>query len=225
MRKNFEFKSQEARKGNGRNFWISGFQIIFSLLLIVAFLTSIALLTAVQTRLAEQRWTKAPGQEAQLSADPAATKSYETVKFYSSNSIVDALGDLKVMANRACLIVPIGDDYANEKKGEIMSSTRTSDFMLMIADKDFSKDASQMMGSPASPGILALKDLAVTDFVRRPLTIAGRVVPVQPGAGALVELQWQEEKEKNLILRGRECWNQIFRVAAGHERVEVGRRV
>lgn len=221
MSRDFEFGIQKSRKGNLRNSWLPGFKINSFLLLIVAFITSVALLTATQTRLAAQRYTQTPGTEAQLSTDPAAPKSFELVKFYSSQNVKNALGDLRVTANRACLIVPLGDDYANKREGNLHTSKRSSQFMLMIADKDFSKDASQMTGTKASPGILALKDLAVADFTSKPFVIGSRVVMIAPGAGALVQLEWQE---RDAIVQGRECWHQIFHAAAGEVVTQIGRR-
>lgn len=190
-------------------------------LFLVSFITSLALLTAVQTRLAAQRYTQEPGHEAVLSTDPAATKSFDQVKFFSHQNLASALKALRVMANRICVIVPVGDTYQDVKKGEILSATRTSEFMLMLADRDFTANAGQMTGTPTSPGILALKDLTIQDFLTQPLVIGGRAVVVRPGAGAIVQMEW---KEGDTALIGRESWHQLFHADAGHMRVEIGRR-
>src|SRR5258707_663226 len=77
----------------------------------------------------------APGAAAVLSTDTSKPKLYERVEFYSNKNPEMAMQQLRLMENRVGLIVPVGDDYANQKKGNAVTSERTTDFMVLIMDK------------------------------------------------------------------------------------------
>jgi hypothetical protein len=187
------------------------------------FLSTLALLTPVKEALTNVRYSQpAPSVEATLSTEPSDPKLFDQVNFHSSKNFAQALRDMRVIRDRVAIIVPLGDDYENELAGTVMKSTRTTEFMIMIADKDFSIDSSQLGSTRQSPGILAIKDLTVQLLVQKPFQIGARTVVIQPAAGAIVALEWEEEKNAPTV--GRECWNQGFRAYAGFTSTPFGRR-
>jgi hypothetical protein len=193
----------------------------------IMFLSTLALLTAVKTDLAGRHYSQSVlDQPAVLSTSASDPLLFEHVTFYSNKNLQQALQQLRVMDNRVCMLVPLGDSYLSERKGNELRSARLSEFMLMIADKDFSIDTGRMTASYTTPGILALKDLAVEALTQRQYSIVdhGRTfrVVLEPDAGAVMQLEWQEKDNPALV--GRECWNQIFRaVDAGELRRSIGR--
>lgn len=193
--------------------------------LAIMFVSTLALLSAVNTAVSAARYHQAsPADPAVLSDDSSDPKLFEKVAFYPDRNLARALTDLRVMKNRVCLIVPQGDTYENERKGQIARSDRTTEFMLIMADRDFSIDAGQLGSTPRSPGILNLKDLAVDLLVKKSFVVESQVVYFAPSAGAVVQLDWKEDRAPAADMKGRECWHQLFIANAGTERTEIGRR-
>ncbi len=185
------------------------------------FLSTLALLTPIKDALAAARYSQAaPTAEALLSSKPADPKLFEQVQFHANKNFAQALQDMRVIRDRLALIVPLGDDYDTSFPGSVMKSARTTEFMIMIADKDMS-DSGQLSPSRNTPGILAMKDLTVHLLTKDPFAIGPRAVVIEPVAGAIVALEWKDEKNAPTV--GRECWNQGFRAQAGFINTPFGR--
>jgi hypothetical protein len=190
------------------------------------FLSTLALLTAVKTDLSARHYSQpTPNDPAVLSTDLSKPLLFERVEFFSNKNLQQALQQLRLMDNRICLLVPIGDDYTNTIAGNTLTSQRATEFMLMLADRDFSIEAGKMTASFDTPGILALKDLAVEALMQSKKIVSDRgtkfVVAFQPGVGAVIQLEWEQKDTPELV--GRECFGQIFRVNASVQHVAIGR--
>lgn len=189
------------------------------------FVTTLALLTTVSNTLAAARYSQpSPGEPAVLSENPSDPKIFDKIAFYPERDLGRALADLRIMENRVALIVPQGDTYENERRGQVATSARTTELMIIIADRDFSIDAKQLKATSQSPGILNLKDLTVQLLTRKSFVVEGIVVWIAPSAGALVQMDWKEDKAPAADLKGRESWHQLFVANAGHQETGIGRR-
>jgi hypothetical protein len=194
--------------------------------LIMAFVTTLALLTTVSGALAAARYEQSsPAEPAVLSTNPADPKLFDKVAFYPERNIARAFADLRIVGDRVALIIPQGDTYETERQGQIASADRTTEFMIIMADKDLSIDAKQMAPSARTPGILNLKDLTVQLLIEKSFVIEKQIVYFAPSAGALIPIGWQEDnKAPAADMKGRECWHQLFLANAGALRTSIGRR-
>lgn len=190
------------------------------------FVSTIALLSAVSGALGAARYDQpSPAEPAVLSTDPSDPKLFDKVAFYPDRNLAKALADLRISADRVALIVPQGDTYETAKPGQIAHAARTTEFMIILADRDFSIDSKQMQASANTPGILNIKDLTVQLLVQKSFVIEKQVIYFAPNAGAIVQLGWQEDGKVPVAdMRGRECWHQLFLANAGNLRTEIGRR-
>lgn len=201
------------------------------------FVSSLALLGTVQSTLAAANIAQSleyteGGQPAWALTSPGvnyhglAIPFFEKVSFYPESNLGRALLDLRAPQNRICLIIPQGDTYETGKRGEIAQAVRTTEFMLIIATRDLSIDASQLRPTRQSPGILNLKDLAVELLTKESFVIEDRVIWFAPSAGAVVQIDWKDDSDRPLKadMRGRESWHQLFTANAGEQRTEIGRR-
>src|SRR2546423_925108 len=124
-------------------------------LAVIMFVSTLALLTTVSGALGAARYDQpSPAEPAVLSDDPSSPKLFEKIAFYPDRNIARALADLRLSQDRIALIVPQGDTYENERKGNIAYSDRTTEFLVIMADRDLSIDAKQMGSSARTPGIL-----------------------------------------------------------------------
>jgi hypothetical protein len=194
--------------------------------LTLMFVSTLALLNTVSAQLSAAHYSQAsPADPAVLSTNPSDPKLFEKIAFYPDRNLARALGDLRIVADRVALIVPQGDIYKTQEKGQVASSDRTTEFMIIMADRDISIDAKQMGSTRTSPGILNLKDLVVQLLVQWSFVIEKRVVWFAPSAGAIVQLSWQEYNTGPAAdTKGRESWHQLFLAEAGSMRTEIGRR-
>lgn len=192
---------------------------------LLMFVTTLALLAAVQARVEAAHYSQpAPGDPAVLSSSGSDPKLFEHTAFYPDRNLARALNDLKIGDNRIALFVPLGDEHKVETKGTVVTSQRYTEFMMVMADRNFGIDAKQLGASGTSPGILNMKDLTVELVTRESFLIGSRVVGVVPDAGAIVQMEWQEDRRPAADTSGRECWNQIFRAYVGEMHTSVGRR-
>lgn len=195
------------------------------LLTAIMFISTLALLATVSDTLGAARYSQpTPADPAVLSADPGDPKLFGKISFYPDRNLARALVDLRVTADRLALIVPLGDDYKSERKGQVVRSERTSELMVIIADRDFSINATQMGPTRHSPGILTMKDLTVRLLTQNSFMIEGRIVYFEPTAGAIVQMGWQEDNKPATDTKGRESWQQLFVANAGDQATEIGRR-
>ncbi len=141
---------------------------------------------------------------------PAA---FTTVAIYGSESLLKALEDLLVQDDRVCFIIPAGDHDTPVREGTNLSVTRISDFVLLIADRNFGRESEALLGSTApddtNPGVILLKDLVAEN-----LTGAGLGLPyvmLAPTDGQSLHLTDKEKKEAS----GRDCWALTFQTHAG----------
>lgn len=190
------------------------------------FVSTLALLNTVSAQLVAARYTQAsPADPAVLSTNPSDHKLFEKVAFYPERNLARALTDLRISADRVALIVPQGDTYETATPGETARAARTTEFMIIMADRDLSIDAKQMGSSSRTPGILNIKDLAVQLLVQKSFVIEKHVVWFAPSAGAIVQMNWLEDnKAPAADTKGRESWHQLFTANAGSIRAETGRR-
>jgi hypothetical protein len=190
------------------------------------FVSTLALLTTVSGALGAARYEQSsPAAPAVLSTDPSDPKLFDKVAFYPDRNIARALSDLRISADRVALIVPQGDTYETATPGETAHAARTTEFMVIMADRDLSIDSKQMTPSARTPGILNIKDLAVQLLVQKSFSIESHVIYFAPSAGAIVQLGWQEDNKAPVAdMRGRECWHQLFLANAGSLRTSIGRR-
>jgi hypothetical protein len=196
------------------------------LVALTMFVSTLALLTTVSGALGSARYDQpSPAEPAVLSENPSSPKLFEKIAFYPDRNIARALADLRLSQDRIALIVPQGDTYETERKGEIASSDRTTEFMIIMADRDLSIDAKQMTPSTRTPGILNIKDLTVQLLVSKSFVVEKQVIYFAPSAGALIPIGWQEDnKAPTADMKGRECWHQLFLAKAGSLRTSIGRR-
>lgn len=192
----------------------------------IMFVSTLALLASVRDTLAAAHYSQpSPSVPAVLSDQPTDPKLFEQIAFYPEDNLGRALVDLRVMKDRVCLVVPQGDTYANERSGQVATSTRTTQFMLIIADRDFSMDAKQMGSTRMSPGILNLKELTVNLLTAQSFIVEGRVIYFDPDSGAVVQWDLKDDsKGPTADMKSRESWTQLFTVNAGDHSRSVGRR-
>lgn len=194
---------------------------------LVMFVSTLALLGMVKDTLAAAHYSQ-PSRTVQavLSETPSDPKLFDKISFYPESNLGRALMDLRVMASRIALIVPQGDTYENQRQGQVATAARNSEFMVIIADRDFSIDAAQMQSTRSSPGILNLKDLTVQLLTRKSFVIESRIVWFAPREGAVVQIDWKDDNERapKADMKGRESWHQLFIANAGDQRTEIGRR-
>lgn len=194
-------------------------------LAVIMFVSTLALLTSVKDTLAAAHYSQpSPAVPAVLSTAPSDPKLFEEIAFYPAENLGRALLDLRIMRARVCLVIPQGDSYENQKAGSVASSARTTQFMLIIADRDFSIDAKQMGSTRQSPGILNLKELTVRLLTQKSFVVEGRIIFFAPSDGAVVQWDLKEDKAPAADPKGRESWTQLFVANAGDQRTEVGRR-
>src|ERR1051326_8111837 len=192
-------------------------------IIFMAFVSTLALLNTVSAAITGAHYRQNLDSSYSLSDNVADAKLFDRVAFYSNRNLARALEDLRITQSRVCLIVPIGDHYAGGKSGDIGQSERFTEFMLVMSERDFSINAGLGVTNQ-SPGILNIKDLAVNLLTRKSFSVEGLIVRVSPDAGAIVQMEWKEDRQPAADTSGRECWNQIFRANAGIIRTEMGRR-
>ncbi len=193
---------------------------------LIMFVSTLALLNAVSAELSAARYSQPhPADPAVLSTNPSDPKLFDKVAFYPDRNVARALADLRISESRVALIVPQCDTYAAERKGNIAHADRTTEFMVIMADRDLSIDAKQMTPSTQTPGILNIKDLAVQLLVQKSFIVEKRVIYFAPSAGAIVQLGWEQDTKVPVAdMRGRECWHQLFTANAGEISTSIGRR-
>jgi hypothetical protein len=158
----------------------------------------------------------------QLPASYAAVadypKAFTTVAVYRNENLLKALEDLFTYDDRVCLLVPGGDNYDNVTQGTNVYSARASDIVLLIADRDYSKEQAELIGGTDAPGVIALKDLVVVALTGSNLNISG--VTLLPTSGDPLRLTDKEREEAP----GRDCWAQTFNTTAGRVKAPIIRQ-
>lgn len=144
-------------------------------------------------------------------------KAFTTVETYRNENLLKALEDLFAYDDRVALIVPAGDNHSNHTEGSNIYSARTTDVVVLIADRDYSKSQAELIGGPEAVGVVALKDLVISAFFGQNLGLTG--VALAPTDGQPLTLTDKERDEAT----GRDCWAQTFTTAAGRAKAAIVR--
>lgn len=141
---------------------------------------------------------------------------FTRVAAYRNENLIQALEDLYAFGDdRVCLIVPSGDHYDNSTSGTNNYVARTTEFVLLIADRDFSKEQAELTGNAETPGVIALKDLVVAALTGSNLNLPG--IALLPTSGDPLRLTDKEREDAP----GRDCWAQTFNTTAGRVKASI----
>lgn len=156
-----------------------------------------------------------------LPAPRAAEAAFQIVRPCAHENLAGALRELVVYEDRVCLIVPTATRHANARAGRVLTSRRTAEFLLLIADRAYADaDGSEAaFGGPDAPGAAALAELVIAALTGRSLGLPG--VALEPGAGEPFRVGPGKDRA---LPAGRECWAQAFSTAAGEMRCDLTRR-
>lgn len=136
-------------------------------------------------------------------------KAFTTVEFYRNENLIKAFEDMFIFDNRVAIIVPAGDTDEAKLNGRILEVRRVSEFVILIADRDYSKSRSELIGSSDTPGVITLKDLVAQQLTGATLNLHG--VMLTPTGGEPLHLT--ESDQENAP--GRDCWALTFNTSAG----------
>jgi hypothetical protein len=147
-----------------------------------------------------------PAQYSSVSDYP---KAFTAVEIYAREDLTKAFDDLYLQDDRACFIVPGGDDHQNVIEGRIGKSHRSTEVHLLLSDRDYNRAQSELVGGAEAPGVITLKDLIVNSLMGANLGLRG--VFLLPTNGTLMVLSDKEQENAP----GRAGWAQSFTTSAG----------
>lgn len=181
------------------------------------FVHTLDLLNAIQVALLA---IQLPSQFSTVPGYPTAFTA-DGVKIYGNENLMKAFADMLVFEDRACFIIPGGDDHDHAVAGAALSVKRTSTVHLLIADRNYGRENLALVGEAGSnPGTLALKDLVIDKLTGPSLTGAAvKHVLLAPASGDPVRITGKEAEDQP----GRDCWAQSFTTYAGVARVPIPR--
>lgn len=177
------------------------------------YLDTQSLLRGVERALNALPLRAVPGFEAR----PEAERAFNEVRLYAHESLEAAIRDLHTFEDRLCFVIPAGISFANDAAGRQVKSRPTAEFVLLLADRDFGDRAAAAVGSPETPGVIALGDLVIRELIGADLGLP--YVCLLPGDGQPFTLGAREQAD----LPGREVWAQQFSTPVGELRVQRGR--
>ena len=140
-------------------------------------------------------------------------KAFTEVQIYRNADLLKALEDMRVYDDRACFIVPGGDDFDNAMDGRVLSAKRSSDVILLIADRNYARENLALIGDETGPGVIVLTDLVLEMLTGITLGLPG--VCLTPMSGEPLHLTSKQQEDAP----GRDCWALTFNTTAGAVRV------
>jgi hypothetical protein len=190
----------------------------------MGFLSTVSLFNAIKGDLESRRYTQSsPGLAAALSTGPDDKKLFQRVIAHAGKNPEATLEEMRLMENRIAIIAPAGDEHKRQKLGRSTTAERSTDFVVLIMDKNFSASRGTIAGTAESPGLLNLKDLTVAALTQQSYDVDGLVCAIEPDHGAPVTLEWKEKGASENT--GREAWGQLFHIeSAGVISIQAGRR-
>lgn len=137
---------------------------------------------------------------------------FERIEFYDSQKMAEALRALTIFKTRVGILVPAGDTYSNALNGQVLTSSRTTQFHLLIGDRDYSTKPGAFFGTDKNVGVLDMKDIVVEALTGAKVGPGMVLAPIGGGALTLPDKQAKDSP-------GRETWVQSFEVLTGRMRV------
>lgn len=140
-------------------------------------------------------------------------KAFTEVQIYRNADLLKALEDMRVYDDRACFIVPGGDDFDNAIDGRVLTAKRSSDVILLIADRNYGRENLALVGDESAPGVIVLTDLVLEKLTGATLGLSG--VCLTPMSGEPLHITKKEQEDA----LGRDGWALTFNTTAGAMRV------
>ncbi|MHB8520725.1 MAG: hypothetical protein ACYDH9_08195 [Limisphaerales bacterium] len=172
----------------------------------MAFIPTLNILSALNTAIAA------------LKLADGTTAAFDKVAYYDKPDLTRALAELRIFANRICLIVPDGDRYESQVDGRfaIVQAHRT--VILLLADRQPAVRQAASTGDTNTPGVVKLNQIVVDALCGVDLGIGA--VRVLPQHGEPVMISDAARKD----LPGREAWTIELSIAAGRAKTYTNPR-
>ena len=153
----------------------------------------------------------------QLGAPFTPGPAFAKVHAYAHENLAQAMQDLLIFDDRACLIVPTGTSHTNQREGRVFTARQETEFVLLICDRVYGGqfEAEALLGNADTPGMVALADLVVAALSGQSFDLAP--VCLQPTGGQPIPLS---PTQRAALREGRECWAQTFTTPTGEIRVD-----
>ncbi len=135
-------------------------------------------------------------------------KAFEECRSYGHNAIGQALSDLQIVSDRVALVVPGGFEHVNERSGQVGTSRRTLEIIVLTADRVYGGNTAEAaLGGPTNPGMVFLAELAINTLIAAgDFGLPGNIW-MAPTRGQPLLLP---AKDQNNETFARECWGQTF---------------
>lgn len=153
------------------------------------------------------------GITVEIAGEPAPL--FERVELFDALETGTALRELLITKQRVCFIVPSGDDYENQRTGDVVTSTLIQEFDLIFADRVWTKGTAGVFGGPTNIGTIPMKDLVRERLIGQALGFDG--VALIPISGSFATIA--DDKAKDVP--GRESYLMTWQTWAGEARVSL----
>lgn len=112
----------------------------------------------------------------------AGQKLFGSVRLYDVGDIEAAIKDLfEYDDQRLCFVIPVGDGLRSEQRGNVLSTTKTGRYSLLLSDKDYEPGKPAVFGDDTFPGLINLKDDLIESLVGETIGIKGAIVEPMEG--------------------------------------------
>jgi hypothetical protein len=103
-----------------------------------------------------------PGDAVVLPGEPV----FERVALYDIPNLNQGLQDLLIFEGRVCLVVPMPEEFEDSQQGQVLKTTYTQEFALIVCDQDYGAGTrAAYFGDGDNPGVLAIKHLVARSLV------------------------------------------------------------
>ena len=140
---------------------------------------------------------------------------FDKANVFADKNMVEALQKSLTFTDRAVFLLPLGERHHTEKQGQEYVTTRTTDIMMVVLDRDWNPyERAALVGNGSTIlGVLAIKDILIDYFTGQSLGITQGIygVRLEPGEGQSMLLQDATRKQ----LPGREAWAMQWSTWAG----------
>jgi hypothetical protein len=185
----------------------------------MAFTNTLTVLNALKAKLEALQWTPQAGP---------AEAAFKRVDLFDISEIETALEELFVFKDRVCFVILDSEHFDNEATTSTkVISKMTRSVALLIADRNYGKRQKALIGTDASPGVIALKDIVLNGDDRPDSSVIGLLrdgvtdlrVYCRPVNGVFIRLQ--DKKRENLA--GRIVYEQDIEIRGGFFEATLGR--
>jgi|GEM_PF-4459866 len=155
------------------------------------------------------------------SSDPLFTS--DGVKVFSQANLQAAFEELLVFEERACFLVTTGEEFVNQRSGNVVTSKKTVSLSLLICDQNYGERMAAFTGDSETVGVSPMSEIIVAALFGKTLTSLPFAVVLPLSGDSFYLSNVQRSNEERAELAGRECWSQEFEIYAGSDKREIGR--